>query len=491
MLSISNPMKGAGRGDYYLKLAQEDYYLNCIEQRGTWFGRGAERMSLSGKVEREALRNLLLGLSPDGKHPLVMNANKPDRQSGWDLTFSAHKSFSVFWSQAPPDIREVVEQSHQHAVEVALTHLEQKCGVTRRGKGGEIVEPAALTFALFQHSTSRAQDPQLHTHAILLNLGWRQDGTSGAIQSLPVFQEKMVAGAIYQMELAAALRQRLGLTIEPERVGFRIVGVPEKLCQLFSKRRQAIERALAERGQANAVSAKVAALDTRPKKSLVPREELFAQWRVVGQKFGWGEAQVKKLVGHHYNQRIAEQQFNDELLRAIAKVPGVEQERPRMVKLVTALALRHGIEFETVMKRLEANAAANSRNPFHIEWKQLFDPTPWNPPPRQMVRVDWKSLFPNSKREKLKNLKLPVVAVALPKIAVGPQKVNKPKWWSILWKRDLIFAELRVQRRLVCPKAPRWSPLYGVVIPSLRLTTQKSEWKPLKQWKKTDQSHSH
>ena len=29
MLSISQPMKGAGKGDYYLELAREDYYPNC------------------------------------------------------------------------------------------------------------------------------------------------------------------------------------------------------------------------------------------------------------------------------------------------------------------------------------------------------------------------------------------------------------------------------------------------------------------------------
>src|SRR5436190_1936870 len=105
MLSISVPMKGAGRGEYYLRLAQEDYYFNNGEPMGEWYGRGAARLGLSGRIEPDHLRRMLDGHSPDGKRELVQNARHKDRQSAWDLTFSAPKSLSVLYAMAAEEVR--------------------------------------------------------------------------------------------------------------------------------------------------------------------------------------------------------------------------------------------------------------------------------------------------------------------------------------------------------------------------------------------------
>ena len=59
MLSISAPIKGAGRGNYYLDLTRVDYYANTIEQPGQWFGHGTRKLALEGPVEREVFLNLL------------------------------------------------------------------------------------------------------------------------------------------------------------------------------------------------------------------------------------------------------------------------------------------------------------------------------------------------------------------------------------------------------------------------------------------------
>ena len=300
-------MKGAGRGDYYLNLAHEDYYAGALEEPGRWQGEGARQLALHGPVEREAFRNLLDGLTPDGGQKLVQNAQSPHRQTGWDLTFSAPKSVSVLWATAPESTRSLVEEAHRHAVETALTHLEETAGITRRGKGGKIKEAAALTFATFQHGSSRAQDPQLHTHAVLINVGLRRDGTAGALQSLDVFRAKMRAGALYRNELAAQLRSRLGLKIEPAPSGFHIVGVPEKLCQTFSQRRRAIDKSLAKRGEHGAVAAKEAALRTRQRKQHVRRADLFAAWQQVAVEQGWTAADALKLTRSQRETALAQE----------------------------------------------------------------------------------------------------------------------------------------------------------------------------------------
>ena len=147
MLSISNPLKGADAGKYYLELARDDYYLGAGEAPGRWYGQGASLLRLPAEVKGRHFLNLLAGCSPDGKLALVQNARKPERQSGWDLTFSAPKSVSVLWAMAPPELRQQIEAIHQHAVQTALNHLERTCALTRRGPGGQSVEPAAVLFA--------------------------------------------------------------------------------------------------------------------------------------------------------------------------------------------------------------------------------------------------------------------------------------------------------------------------------------------------------
>ena len=139
MLSISLPIKDAGKGDYYLELAREDYYLTDGEPHGLWHGGGANFLALPAQVKKEEFRNLLLGFSPDGRVPCVQNAGG-HRQCGWDFTFNAPKTVSVLWSQADPGTREQVERLHQNAVHHALDYLEATGGQTRRGKGGKTWE---------------------------------------------------------------------------------------------------------------------------------------------------------------------------------------------------------------------------------------------------------------------------------------------------------------------------------------------------------------
>lgn len=262
MLSISSAI-AAGQGRYFGSLAREDYYTEGGEPPGQWFGSGVATFGLSGEVDTVVFQQLLFGFSPDDRTPLVQNAGDPQRQAAWDLTFSAPKSLSVLWSQADAETQRLIQELQALAVMKALTYLEDVAGFTRRGHAGERRERAAWLIAMFEHGTSRAQDPQLHTHAVLLNLARRADGSTGTLISREVFRHKMAAGALYRAELAALLQDRLGLGIEREKTWFEVEGVSPALIAEFSKRRQQIEALLKERGQEGAVAAKEAALHTR------------------------------------------------------------------------------------------------------------------------------------------------------------------------------------------------------------------------------------
>ncbi|HWD40387.1 MAG TPA: MobF family relaxase [Fimbriimonas sp.] len=234
---------------YYLGLAREDYYTKGGEPPGTWLGSAAAALDLSGMVEDDQLYNLFKGLSPDGTRELVQiqqHEGKQNHRPGWDLTFSAPKSVSVLWSQSAPEMRAKIQEAHLEAVRSALKYLEDSAGFTRRGQGGHVLEKARLLFACFEHSTSRALDPQLHTHALLMNIGVRPDGHTATLSSLSFFESKMAAGALYRAELACQL-ERLGIQVERRRSWFEVSGVPKDLVDFFSKRRAAIEAEIARR----------------------------------------------------------------------------------------------------------------------------------------------------------------------------------------------------------------------------------------------------
>ncbi len=303
MLSISPPARGAGKGDYYLSLAREDYYTGGGEPEGRWFGGGAELLGLKGTVAAAELRNLMNGYDPSGKEELVQNAGEEDRQCFWDLTFSAPKSVSAAWSQASPEVAREIQVAQKEGVAAALSYLENNCAVTRRGKGGIEIESVKLVIAGFEHGSSRAQDPQLHTHCLVQNLGVRADGSTGSIMSRVIFEHGTVMRALYWAELGKQLEQRLGLIIERKGKAFELKGVSELLVREFSKRRKMIEREIRERGLKSAKGANVAALSTREVKEVIPREKLFATWREVGKRLGWSTKELEGLIRNRLPRR--------------------------------------------------------------------------------------------------------------------------------------------------------------------------------------------
>lgn len=292
MLSIAK-LKDAS---YYLDLAREDYYLEGGEPPGIWLGRGAKLLDLEGQVGKGELRHLFEGFSPDGKTNLVQNAGAKNRQAAWDLTFSAPKSVSVFWSQAPPEIRAAIQQAHFASVETALKYLEESAGASRRGHGGTERDKGVFVAAAFEHGTSRAQDPQLHTHVLVLNATIRPDGTTGSLESHPIYEAKMTGGALYRAEFATRLERDLGLEIERVNNVFELKTVPKALVDTFSTRRKEIEAALEESGFKGAKAAQVAALSTRPEKEHRARADLFLDWQSQGRDHGFSTLEVQAAL---------------------------------------------------------------------------------------------------------------------------------------------------------------------------------------------------
>ena len=109
-----------------------------------------------------------------------------------------------------------------------------------------------MMAGIFRHDSSRALDPQLHSHAVVANMTIGEDGKWRTVENNAIFKNKMEIGAVYRSSLAASLTE-IGYEIERRgKHGFiEIKGVPEAVSGAFSTRSEEIKAALASFGGVN------------------------------------------------------------------------------------------------------------------------------------------------------------------------------------------------------------------------------------------------
>lgn len=316
MLSI-----GKASAAYYINLAKDDYYHRGTEPAGLWYGNGAEAFGLTGTVERQAFLRLCAGFDPnDQTEKLVQNAGRENRRAGWDMTFSAPKTVSALWATADEETRQRISAANYSAVLNVLDYAQEHLGMTRVGKTGKEVEKSdKLFFSLFEHSTSRAQDPQLHIHAVMVNLGINERGETKSLEVDQIFRAKMMLGALYRAELGYQLRQECGVELMKGAKGtFEIKGDFKGLVEEWSKRREAIEKAMKEAGAHGGARAAHFTLKTREKKEEISREKLFENWGREAKERGFdyrGDIERKE-----FERDKGEKRLNDAMPGIIAEL---------------------------------------------------------------------------------------------------------------------------------------------------------------------------
>lgn len=331
--TISALTSAAQAASYY---EADDYYAEGGLAPSEWLGEGTRALKLDGAVDREQFARLLAGHVADQELG-TMRDGVWEHRPGWDMTFSAPKSVSVMAEVAGD--RRLVE-AHERAVRTALDLAEQHFSATRIREDGTIRREATgnLVIASFRHGTSRALDPQLHSHNIILNMTRDEAGQWRSLEPRAFYQMQKQMGAIYRQELAGEV-QRLGYEIERGKDStFEIAGIADAALEAFSQRSAAIEARLAERGksraEASATEKQIAALDTRLAKEAVPHAELIGEWREAADAAGWGEQARRGLVAQalaraEVSAKGADQEFARELAadRALAQGAAMLGER--------------------------------------------------------------------------------------------------------------------------------------------------------------------
>ncbi|HZA82016.1 MAG TPA: MobF family relaxase, partial [Actinomycetes bacterium] len=154
-----------------------------------------------------------------------------------------------------------------------------------------------VVAATFRHRTSRAGDPLLHWHTLVANMVEGPDGRWSAFVHPELFRAARAAGELFQTVLRGNLTQRLGLQWRPGRHVPEVAGVPQALCDPFSKRSVEIDAWLEATGTpVDAAGRQAAVLATRRSKPEREHERFDAAWKAEATAAGWGPLEAEALI---------------------------------------------------------------------------------------------------------------------------------------------------------------------------------------------------
>jgi len=299
MLSIGK--MGGGQERYYLdKVAEgaEDYYSGEGEAEGYWLGDAAEDLGLQGKVDPDQLTGMLTGQNPATGEPLGLRRVEGGPVPGFDLTFSAPKSVSLTWALGGHPVATEVKAAHAEAVKAGLDYLQREACFTRRGAGGQqFLRGNGFLATGYVHRSSRAGDPQLHTHVLVANATFAE-GRWTRLYHPAIYEHAKTAGYIYEAHLRDELTRRLGVRWTEVSNGIaEIEGFDPEHLRAFSTRRAEILEAAGEGASARA--RQVATLETRRSKDTdLTTESLRGLWREKAEEVGLTREQVRASLGH-------------------------------------------------------------------------------------------------------------------------------------------------------------------------------------------------
>jgi conjugative relaxase-like TrwC/TraI family protein len=246
LMFTAKPQKNRSAATQYFDehLSHNDYYTQGETQAGYWIGQGAEHLGLKEgeSVGRTEFLRLCDNQNPETGEKLTQ-LQLSERRIFFDFTCSAPKSVSIL--AVTMDDRRILD-AHREASDIALKELEAFAGARVRKDGAmEDRTTGNLIGAAFRHTSSRALDPQLHTHFTLFNAThdpvekqWK------ALQSSGMYDAIRYGTAVYRNELAKRLHG-FGYATRQTAHGFEVAGVEPKIIERFSKRSKQRDQAVA------------------------------------------------------------------------------------------------------------------------------------------------------------------------------------------------------------------------------------------------------
>ena len=203
------------------------------------FGRLAWKLGIEKLAPSDIFKSVL-----DNKHPLTKAKLRPRecKRQIFSACMSAPKAFSilaVYMLGKDNDFMAI----HEEAADEAMRWIEEKAKVRIRKNGAKYsVFTGSFLGVKITHLLSRADDPQLHSHYEIFNLTYDQNEQKyKALDPLEIYKESQVATLIYRQKLVERLKDK-GIKASLDAKGeVFIAGIPQSLCDRFSKRSKQIK----------------------------------------------------------------------------------------------------------------------------------------------------------------------------------------------------------------------------------------------------------
>lgn len=342
----------------------DNYYLN--EQANlTWQGKGAELLGIAGEqVTKEQFVDFLDGklVNPaTGQTQNLQNNSKGEqRRVGYDFTISAPKGVSIVGIVGGD---ERVIQAHINANRTAMSWLEEHGAQFRiKGAGGEnqYVMSGNLLYSTVQHETSRANDPQLHSHNVVVAATYDREGQQWrSLTNDELFQIRSQADIIYKAELARHLREAgYEIVYRTNGIDFDLRGIDSAHLDAFSQRTQQMREALLERGidpeGASHKARQAAVLDTRERKSDQGRDYLREIWYEKAREAGLDVHAIVEKARQAGPQILPENQLAREgVTRAVSHLAEREQAFKKSELISQSVYFSHGASLGAIERAIE------------------------------------------------------------------------------------------------------------------------------------------
>ncbi len=331
-----------------------------------WYGNLSQGYKIYGlPCTKHDFLNLAIGNDLKGNQVIKDGRNKDEQsfhRAAVDFSFSPPKSVSITSLHIGDDF---VIKAHLKAVETTLDYIEKNYIYVRQTdcKNTVALKTGEGLFAIFNHSISRANDPQLHSHSLLFNHTVYPRGHR-SVYFDQLFREQKLVTQIYLSALAKNIKE-LEYGIELHGDGkWEIAGVKKEWLQQFSKRTYDLKKIenelIAGDTYPNARRAKlrkIAVLKSRPNKnSSINKKQLKEQWeKEVPQKL------IIKSVEKYKNKPVPKKKLSpkDYILLASISIHETECLFTQKKILENSLQLSFGhftiADIEKTFREMKAN----------------------------------------------------------------------------------------------------------------------------------------